>query len=262
MPRFPLYSSRGLPGGQYHLSGSPSTVLLYAGVVTESLSEDYPEGPAVRGFLHRPAVPTGAALVLCHGAGGNCRAPLLVALGDAFCNAGITVLRFDLPYRQKRPFGPPSPGSASTDREGIRRAAAALKKLAPGRMFLGGLSYGGRQTTLLAAEDPGIADGLLLLSYPLHPPGRPEQLRTAHLPNLKAPLLFVHGSSDPFGAIEEMNAALKLVPAPASLIVVEGAGHDLGYGRKSSARSPVEVPQKVLDAFRSFFQLQPPTQTA
>lgn len=220
-------------------------------MVTETFSQDYPQGPSIRGFLHRPNVPAGDGLALCHGAGGNCRAPLLVALAEAFCEAGITVLRFDLPYRQKKSFGPPSPGGASTDREGIRRAAATVKKLAPARMFLGGLSYGGRQSTMLAAEDAAVADGLMLLSYPLHPPGRPEQLRTAHLPNLKTPALFVHGTKDPFGAVGEMQAALQLIPAATSLLVVEGVGHDLGYSRKAAAK--VDLPQTVLGAFRSFF---------
>ncbi len=207
----------------------------------------------MRGFLHRPAVPTGNLLALCHGAGGNCRAPLLVALAEAFCDAGTSVLRFDLPYRQAKSFGPPSPGTAGTDREGIKRAAAALREVAQGRLFLGGLSYGGRQTTMLAAEDTSVADGLLLLSYPLHAPGRPEQLRTAHLPKLKTPVLFVHGTKDPFGAIEEMQAALKLIPASTSLVVVEGAGHDLGYGRKKASSTASDLPQSVLTAFRTLF---------
>ncbi len=221
--------------------------------MTEIFSQDYPQGPAVRGFLHRPAATTGVGLALCHGAGGNCRAPLLVALAEAFCDAGIAVLRFDLPYRQTKHFGPPSPGSAATDREGICRAAAALRKLAPEGVVLGGLSYGGRQTTLLAAEDAAVADDLLLLSYPLHPPGRPEQLRTAHLPNLKTPALFVHGTKDPFGAIAELRAALQLIPAETSLIVVDGVGHDLGYGRKASAKA--DLPQTVLGAFRNLLDL-------
>ncbi|MGH9533087.1 MAG: alpha/beta hydrolase family protein [Terriglobales bacterium] len=215
-------------------------------------AQDFPQGPSVRGFLHRPASPSSAALALCHGAGGNARAPLLVALAEAFCDAGITVLRFDLPYRQAKSFGPPSPGSAATDRAGIMRAAEALKSQAAGRIFLGGISYGGRQTTMLAAENLSIADGLLVLSYPLHPPGRPEQLRTAHLPQLKAPALFVHGTKDPFGAIEEMQAALKLISGATSLVVVDGVGHDLGYGRKQ-ASSASNLPQTVLQAMQKFF---------
>src|SRR3954467_9925302 len=111
------------------------------------------EAPAVRGFLHRPlerSAPTGDALVLTHGAGGNCNAPLLVALAEQFADAGWTVLRCDLPFRQARPSGPPR-GNGSEDREGLRRAVAVMKQLVSGRVFLGGQSYGGRQETMLAA---------------------------------------------------------------------------------------------------------------
>ncbi len=94
--------------------------------------------------------------------------------------------------------------------------------------MLGGHSYGGRQATMLAAEEPEVADALLLLSYPLHPPEKPEQLRTAHFPQLQTPALFVHGTKDPFGTIEEMQAALKLIPAATQLMVAEKAGHALG----------------------------------
>ena len=170
-------------------------------------------------------------MALTHGAGGDCDAPLLRAVAEAFQAAGVTVLRFDLPFRQRRPKGPPGPADAAKDRAGERAAVAALRSFATGRIFLGGLSYGGRQASLLAAEEPGVADGLLFLSYPLHPPGKPDQLRTAHFPKLRTPSLFVHGTGDPFGSIPEMEAALKAVPAPHELIVVDGAGHDLKRGR-------------------------------
>src|SRR5688500_6220673 len=127
--------------------------------------------PTVRGVLHRPASPARDGLVLTHGAGGNCGAPLLVALGDAFAAAGVTVLRCDLPYRQARPKGPPFPSGAARDRDGLRQAVRELRWILPGRVFVGGQSYGGRQASMLAADEPGLADGLLLLSYPLHPPG-------------------------------------------------------------------------------------------
>ncbi len=80
---------------------------------------------------------------------------------------------------------------------------------------------------MLAAEDPAAADGLLLLSYPLHPPRRVEQMRTAHFPKLAMPAVFVHGSRDPFGTLDEMRSALALIPAPTMLVAIEGAGHDL-----------------------------------
>ena len=195
---------------------------------------------SVRGFLHRPQRPSGHAIALTHGAGSNCQAPLLVAVAGEFAEAGFTVLRCDLPYRQARPSGPPSPGGAAADREGLREAAALLRQIATGRVFLGGHSYGGRQASMLAAADPGAAEGLLLLSYPLHPPRRPGELRTAHFPKLAVPAVFVHGTRDPFGTTEEMQRALALIPGPSSLVEIEGAGHDL----KSS-----QTPQRALGAF-------------
>lgn len=179
----------------------------------------------MRGFLHRGT--SGDGLVLTHGAGSNAGAPLLVALAEVFAVKGISVLRCDLPFRQARPHGPPSQAAAPRDREGLRRAVAALRKLVPGRVFLGGQSYGGRQATMAAAEDPALADALLLLSYPLHAPQRPGAPRTAHFPSLRTPALFVHGSRDPFGSIEELRDALTLIPARTELLPVEGAGHDL-----------------------------------
>src|SRR5580704_12425594 len=112
------------------------------------------EEGGVRGFLHRPETVGGPGLVLTHGAGGNCRMPLLVAAAEAFTEAGLTVLRCDLPFRQRRPSGPPSPSGAAADRAGLREAAAMLRRTVVGPVFLGGQSYGGRQATMLAADEP------------------------------------------------------------------------------------------------------------
>jgi predicted alpha/beta-hydrolase family hydrolase len=191
-----------------------------------------PEGaPAVRGFLHQPATPSGDGLVLTHGAGADCRAALLVAVAQAFAARGVAVLRCDLPFRQAAPGGPPSPRGAPRDREGLRAAVHAVRGRAPGRVFLGGHSYGGRQASLLAAEDPTLVDALCLLAYPLHPPGRPDTPRTAHLPRLRTPTLFVHGTRDPFGTLAELEAARRLVPAPTRLLPIEGRAHALAGGR-------------------------------
>jgi predicted alpha/beta-hydrolase family hydrolase len=202
--------------------------------------------PAVRGFSHAPENPSGDALILTHGAGSNCDAPLLVALGEAFAGHGYTVLRCDLPFRQDRRTGPPFPGNAERDRAGLRNAVALLRKQISGRIFLGGHSYGGRQSTMLCAAEPDLVSGLLLLSYPLHPPRKPEQLRIQHLSNLRTPSLFVHGTRDPFGATDEMKKALQLIPAKHELLEVEGAGHDLGFAGKK--RLP-EMPARIVVAF-------------
>lgn len=189
--------------------------------------------PKVRGYLHLPDAPNGDGFVLSHGAGSSATAPLLVAFAETFSANGFTVLRCDLPYRQVRSFGPPGPGDASRDRAGLKNALAAVRKMISGRLFLGGHSYGGRQSSMLCAEEPELASALLLFSYPLHPPRKPEQQRTQHLPDLRTPTLFVQGTRDPFGSIAEIERALKMIPAKTKLMVVEGAGHDLGFKGKS-----------------------------
>jgi hypothetical protein len=189
------------------------------------------ERAGVRGFLHRPVGPGEDGLVLIHGAGGDCDAPMLVAAAMAFSAAGLCVLRCDLPFRQQRPKGPPSPSTAAADRAGLRHAVAAMQAQVPGRVFFGGHSYGGRQATLLAAEEPGVAAGLLLFSYPLHPPGRAERLRTEHFPRLSLPAVFVHGTRDVFGSIDELRRAVTAIPGAVQIVTIDGAGHDLRKGR-------------------------------
>ncbi len=233
-----------------------------------SFSANSPE-PAVSGFLHAPDKPNNDALVLTHGAGGNCSAPLLVALSEIFAEHGYTVLRCDLPFRQERCFGPPFPGNAERDRAGLLNAVSAMRERVRGRVFLGGQSYGGRQATMLCAAEsveagqspvptfararsgPPAPAGLLLLSYPLHPPRKPEQLRTQHLPKLHTPCLFVQGTRDPFGSIEEIKKALELIPAKHELLEVEGAGHDLGFA--GGKRLP-KLPSEIVAAFEPFLQ--------
>jgi predicted alpha/beta-hydrolase family hydrolase len=242
-----------------------------------------------------PDAPNHNALVLTHGAGSNAQAPLLVALAETFSAAGFIVLRCDLPYRQTRSFGPPGPGDAARDRSGLRNAIASIKTTlgaplladfarsgnyydaegAPslsrslrqgggfdpdqsekyGNVFLGGHSYGGRQSSMLCAElskeQPDLVAGLLLLSYPLHPPRKSEQQRTQHLPNLHTPTLFIHGTRDPFGSIAEMEQALKMIPARTKLIPVEGAGHDLGFKGKAKKE---ELSAQILTEFSEFLK--------
>jgi predicted alpha/beta-hydrolase family hydrolase len=202
--------------------------------------------PAVRGWLHTPHTPNGDALILTHGAGSNCASPLLVALSETFTGHGYVVLRCDLPFRQERRTGPPFPGNAERDRAGLRNAVAAVRKHVAGKIFLGGHSYGGRQATILCASEPELVSALLLLSYPLHPPRKPEQLRIQHLPNLRTPSLFVHGTRDHFGSPEEMSKALQLIPAKTELMKVEGAGHDLGFKGKERAQA---LPARIFAGF-------------
>ena len=203
-------------------------------------------------FLHRPANPGRDGFVLTHGAGGNANSGLLIALGNALSGAGFTVVRYNLPFRQQRPFGPPRPTDGARSREGLKNEVSSLKKQVGGNVFLGGHSYGGRQASMLCAEEAGLAEGLLLLSYPLHAPGKLDQPRTKHLPDLKTPTLFVHGTRDPFGSIAEMEAALKLVGGRTKLLVVENAGHDLGFKGKSKRE---DLAAGILAAFNELIRV-------
>jgi predicted alpha/beta-hydrolase family hydrolase len=192
----------------------------------------------VRGYLHDGHGEL--SIVLSHGAGSDSNSRLLVAVAHAFAAADVRTLRIDLPFRLARPGGPPHPSIAARDRDGIRAAAAWLG----GRVLLGGHSYGGRQSSMLAAEEPSIAEGLLLLSYPLHPPRKPEQLRTAHFPSLRTPALFVHGTRDPFGTPDELRAAL---PSVAELMLIDGSGHEL----QGAIKNADSVVQRFLSFLKS-----------
>jgi hypothetical protein len=176
-------------------------------------------------------------------------AALLIALAQELASAGISVLRCNLPYRQRRPLGPPSPANAKDDQHGLLRAVALMKDQFRGRAFLGGSSYGGRQASLLLASQPDLVEGLLLLSYPLHPPGKPAQLRTAHFSKLQTPSLFVSGTKDSFGTIEELEAAIKLIPGRTELAKIDGGSH--GLSKAGTAQSTAEI---VREKFLGFFR--------
>jgi hypothetical protein len=199
--------------------------------------------------LHTPATPSGDAIILSHGAGADADTPLLIGLAEEFAQAGMLALRYELPFRQVRRTGPPSPATAEADRAGLREIVAAVRSRASGRVFLGGHSYGGRQSSMVAAEVPALVDALLLLSYPLHPPRRPRELRTAHFPALRTPALFVHGSRDPFGSLEEVRAAIALIPAASELLAIEGAPHGL-IGRRRGGGS--DLLTKIARSFAVF----------
>ena len=166
-------------------------------------------------------------IILTHGAGSNADAPLLVALAAGFEAAGWKAIRYNLPYRQLRPGGPPIPAKAAEDRAGLAGEVAKMRDAVDGVVAVGGHSYGGRQASMLAAEQPGLIDALLLLSYPLHPPKKPEQLRTAHFSEWRTPALFVHGARDPFATPEELRTATAAIQAPVEILSLERAGHEL-----------------------------------
>lgn len=181
----------------------------------------------IAGIAHEPAARPEGVVMLTHGAGGSRDSAMLAALCEEWARRGWLAIRYNLPYRRRRPTGPPS-GSSAGDLSGIAEALAAARALGTGPVIAGGHSYGGRLTSMVVAGQPGIADELTLLSYPLHPPGKPERLRIEHFGSITVPSVFTHGGSDPFGSLDELRAAVALIPAPTAIVEVSGARHDLG----------------------------------
>lgn len=217
-------------------------------------NRDFAEAPHVRGFLHSSIKKAKAGIVLTHGAGGNCNSLLLKTLCDVFADKGLAAVRCNLPYRQKRPSGPPHPAGAAMDRLGLDRAITALRESVKGPIFVGGSSYGGRQSSMLAAQKAGAADGLLLLSYPLHPPGKPESLRTEHFADISCPSLFAHGTKDVFGSPEEMRQALQVLKGPTELELIDGAAHGIVQS-KDKLEKAQEISERIAEKFLQLARL-------
>jgi len=164
------------------------------------------------------------ALLLTPGAGADRSHHTLVALEQAL--APLPVERVDFPYRKA---GRKAPDRAPVLIECVRQEAAALAEregLRPNAIALGGRSMGCRMCSMAVAEGLGAA-ALVLISYPLHPPGRPDRLRSEHLPAIAVPCLFVHGTNDPFGTPDELTAATALIKGSVTHEWIEGGRHDL-----------------------------------
>jgi predicted alpha/beta-hydrolase family hydrolase len=194
----------------------------------------------IAGVAHEPEGKAKGAVVLTHGAGGSRESPLLIKICDEWAGRGWLAVRYNLPYRRRRPKGPPS-GSAATDQAGVVEAIELARTLTKGPVIAGGHSYGGRMTSMVVADETAVVDMLTPFSYPLHPPGKPERARTDHLPRITVPTVFTHGTADPFGSIDELRHAAALIPAPTEIVEVTGARHDLGS-------KTLDVPVLAVDA--------------
>lgn len=198
----------------------------------------------IDGVAHRPDGLPHGVVMLTHGAGGSRDSPLLTAICDEWARCGWLAVRYNLPYRRRRPKGPPS-GSSTADLAGVAEAIAAAGSLSTGPVIAGGHSYGGRLTSMAVAANPATLAALTLFSYPLHPPGKPDRLRTEHFPAITVPTVFTHGSSDPFGSLAELRAAIALIPAPTALVEITGARHDLAVPRRAKV---LDVPALAVQA--------------
>lgn len=172
---------------------------------------------------------TVGALLLMPGAGSHRDHPALKAIERELAGRTppVPVSRADFPYRKagrKAPDRAPVLVASVGEEAGLLSTSAGVE---PARVALGGRSMGGRMCSMAVAEGLPAA-ALVLISYPLHPPGKPEQLRTAHLPSLDLPCLFVHGTRDPFGTPDELAAATVAIPGPVTHLWIDGGRHDLG----------------------------------
>ena len=191
-----------------------------------------------------------ALLVLAHGAGAGERHPFMVTVGRGLAERGIDVVTFDFPYmQQKRKAPDKAPVLEAAFRDAIEQARTHVT---PGHaLVIGGKSMGGRMATHLAAQNFEGLRGVLALGYPLHPPGRPDQPRVAHLPSIAAPVLIVQGERDSFGTPAELRPVIKTMRAAVTLHVVAGGDHSLAVP-KSSATPQKEVYATVLDTIASW----------
>ncbi len=195
-------------------------------------------------FRVYPSPSAAAAVVLAHGAGAGQMSSFMVRVAKGLASRGVTAATFDFPYMQARRRVPDPPAVLERAwREAIERARAQLGGV---RVFIGGKSMGGRIASHIAAEGvhPGVA-GVVFLGYPLHPPGKPQQRRDAHLPRITVPLLFVQGTRDAFGTSEEIRSLLPKLPT-AELYEVPGADHSFKVPARSGQDSAGVIDQ-ILD---------------
>jgi predicted alpha/beta-hydrolase family hydrolase len=200
-------------------------------------------GGPVTALVYGSHGPGRAALILAHGAGAGQRSPFMVSFANALAALGVETITFNFPYTEQKRRVP--------DRAPVLEACyrAVIDAVCPpaDRVFIGGKSMGGRIATQVAAADPErpIA-GLVLLGYPLHPPGRPAERRDAHLPAVGRPMLFIQGSRDAFGTPSELTLALASVVPPATLHVVTGGDHSFKVSKATDQAAVYEDVQRTI----------------
>jgi predicted alpha/beta-hydrolase family hydrolase len=183
------------------------------------------------------ATAAAATLILAHGAGAGQRHPFMTTFARGLTQRGLDVVTFDFIYMHRRRRVPDRMPQLIACYRSVISAAREQLESARHTLVIGGKSMGGRAATHVAAEDAELpVRGIVLLGYPLHPPGRPDQMRDAHLPSIRPPMLFIQGSRDVFGTPEELRPVLQKVTPAATLHVVEGGDHSFKLGGRDATR--------------------------
>jgi uncharacterized protein len=194
----------------------------------------------------------GVTIVLGHGAGANQLSGFMLLVANGLAERGLDVLTFNFLYmEQGRKVPDPKPRLESCYRAVIE-AALKNRKLKNNRLVIGGKSMGGRIASQVAAADGRGVDGLVFLGYPLHPPGRPDKLRAEHLKDIRAPMLFMQGSRDAFGAADEIRATIKKHRLPATLYVIENGDHSFKVPK--SVKPQEQVYEELMDEVAQWCQ--------
>src|SRR5215471_297070 len=219
--------------------------------MAEQFEIELQEGRRVSAIAYHAAKPTTAIVVLGHGAGADQRSAFMVAFGSGLSSRGLHVVTFNFPYmEQGRSTPDPAPKLEECFRSAIR-SVRQMPEFTGGRLFIGGKSLGGRIASHVAASqqpDGGLA-GLICLGYPLHPPNRPEKLRTEHLERIRVPMFIAQGARDAFGTPQELKSVLSQMKAPTRLFVVEGGDHSFAVPKKwpkSQEQVYAEVQEEIV----------------
>ena len=181
----------------------------------------------------------GALFVFAHGAGAGQHHPFMAGVAKALAARAIDVVTFDFPYKRLQKSAPDRPAVLE---QSFREVVEAARKWSQApRLFIGGKSMGGRIATHLAAQGLESLSGVVCFGYPLHPPGRPEQLRVAHLPAIAVPVLIVQGERDTFGSPEELRPHLDAMQADVHLHVIPKGDHSLSVRGRAPAATQAEL---------------------
>ena len=188
-----------------------------------------------------------AVLVLGHGAGAGQDSRFMVDFSTALASLGISTVTFNFPYTEEKRRVPDRREVLESCYRSVIETVRGELGTKDGPIFIGGKSMGGRMATHVAAADPALPlGGLVLLGYPLHPPGRPAERRDRHLPAIRRPMLFVQGSRDTFGAPEELQPVLDTLEPKPTLFVIEGGDHSFKVARSRNQAEVFQSIQKVI----------------
>jgi predicted alpha/beta-hydrolase family hydrolase len=193
-----------------------------------------------------------ATLILAHGAGAGQNSPFMTNAARGLAERGVTAVTFDFPYMAARRKVPDR--ADVLEKSWLEAIDAARAKIPDAPLFIGGKSMGGRIASQVAAGDHPPIAGLVFLGYPLHPPGKPEQRRDAHLPRVKEPMLFIQGTRDPFGTADEIRALVPRLPR-ATLHAIDGGDHSFKVTGRPGTR-PEDVMKGILDEMGRWMSAQ------